>query len=555
MAERSETRCLLCSLCCPVTVERASDGVLAVDTAASSSTGLCGRGCSLAELAGDPRRLTGARRQNGDAERLSLGAAAEAFNGLLAGSGDAPVAVVVDGNLPCEDIVAVHHWARTWWGKAVVAVHLPPPDLDFMEGLSASRASPFGPGGLASSDNVVVVGDALRTHPVLGRSLLDWKYSHPNGALITVDTHASVTSHFGTVQFRAAPGAQGEALRATKALLKDANASPPTPGLTAVRGSWAELGRRLQANRHLSVIVVPEMTKDIDWSVVAVLAAELAEAGAGGVLPLYSYGNAVGAYRIMANLGLHRLEELLVPSAEGAWAAVVEIGCDLSSAYPGGLMDPLFAGGARRIALTCLPSPSTETADLVIGLAHPSEYTGTVVAGSGDELSLGAGHSMPGTTGVSGFFGGLMDGPHPANESAWRDEPAAGPIPPTAGLSTPAADGDALLLAVGSSIHAGDGALTRRASWAQHFEGEPVLRLAARDAERRGLANGRLAAVETENGAATMACQIDASLPPGLMLAPAAFAEVRRLLPWQLSADRLRCPPARATVKAATQEG
>ncbi|MFH1570502.1 MAG: hypothetical protein ABIL09_21105, partial [Gemmatimonadota bacterium] len=245
MAQRSETRCLLCSLCCPVTVEYDRAGGLAVSAPGGSSTGLCGRGSCLAELAQHPQRLQEARRHNGKPERLSLQAAATAFNDMLAAVGEAPVAVVVDGNLPCEDIAAVHQWSRTWWGKAVVAVHLPPTDLDFIEGLSASRARVLHPSELAGCDGAVVVGDALRTHPALGRAFLSWKYGHPNALLLTIDTHATVTSHFGGVQLRAVPGAQAQALRAVAALARDAGATPAVAGLTAARGSWAQVGRRL----------------------------------------------------------------------------------------------------------------------------------------------------------------------------------------------------------------------------------------------------------------------------------------------------------------------
>ncbi|MFH1572172.1 MAG: molybdopterin dinucleotide binding domain-containing protein, partial [Gemmatimonadota bacterium] len=338
------------------------------------------------------------------------------------------------------------------------------------------------------------------------------------------------------------------------ALARDAGATPAAAGLTAARGSWAQVGRRLASTRQLAVIAAPEMSKGADWSEVAVLAGELSASLNGGVLPLYSYGNAVGAYRVMANLGLHRLEELLLPRSEAGFGAVVQVGCDLARAYPADLLDPLFGGAARRLALASLPSSATEAADLAIALADPTEYTGTAVDGAGTAVALRAVHRAPTAVGAGDFFRALIQAPGRVDASAWQEAPVAGPIPPTAGATMPAVDGDALLMAVASPYHATDGALTRYASWTQHFESQPVLRLGVADAERRGLVTGRTAVVESDQGTMTMACQVDPSLPPGLMLAPAAFPEVRSLLPWELSADRLRCPPARARVWAATQE-
>ena len=144
-APQPRTRCLLCSLACPVAFEaRPSEGgseVLTEYVRSDPQTQgrLCFRGHYLAEMAAHPFRLThaempgAARSDAADHSVPTDRAVAEVASRLAAARGRA--GVLIDGNLPVEDTAAALHFARDILGTRWAAIHLPGPDLGMLEGI------------------------------------------------------------------------------------------------------------------------------------------------------------------------------------------------------------------------------------------------------------------------------------------------------------------------------------------------------------------------------------------------------------------------------------
>ena len=553
MRAPQQSHCLFCSLCCPVSLETGPGAELALRY---GSGGLCGRGTSLVDLLQHPGRLSNAlQRVDGRIEPLGLEEAGKVFGRLVDRAlEEGPVALVADANLPCEDLAAIQHWARSRDGEAIAAVHFPPADLDLLDGLSAAPL--ISPEELDTCDGFVVVGDVFATHPLLGRPLLDAKYADPRAPFAAVDVHASTTYRFGNPGLKIAPGAHQAVLR----LLGRARSGSEVDlrQLSEVADIDAEdaraLAGQLQRVKKLGVVIAAELTKNADWQSVAALAGELARDGA--VLPLFTCGNAAGAYRVARNLGMQRFAELVQMGGERPWAAVIEVGCDPRQTYPEDMLEALYGGAPCRIVLGCMRAPHLEAADLAVALQMPGECTGTAVDGGGEEKRLApAVRPAPGAVGASDFFRLSTEG-NGGGEVPWKEAPAPLSAPELEAaeiqLST---DGLAHLVAQTSAIHFDDGALSRRAGWTEHWQNEPSVSVAPELAGQLGVRSGARVVLEQNGRILPLPCRIDPSLDASVALVPVHFAAVRHFLPWRLEEGRLRCATPIVRISVATRRG
>lgn len=564
MTEQAYTHCLFCSLCCPIKIEsdRGERFRLNYETQGPrGATGLCGRGSSWVELVEHPGRLRdGLRKEGGERLPLSGSETGEAFAQLSARALEqGRIALVADGNLPCEDLVTLYDWASAKEGRVAMAVYLPPPDLDLLEGLSAVEAPTLAPEELTSFDGVIVIGNALQTHPVLGRPLLDEKFKNSRAVFAVLDTLPSVTTRFATVVLDIAPEAHQQVLEKLLPALDVTLTVEESPVLAALAqtagvsyGRVKRLVSQLQAARKVAVVVSAELTKNSDWRSVGMLAGRLARAKGGAVLPLCSYGNAVGAYRLMRHLRLARFEGLLKEGKSKPWAAVVQVACDLSNTYPAELLEPLWGSASRKVMFASLPTPGVSQADLTIAIPLPVEYIGTAVTGSGIERRLKPMERVsPWVQSVGDFFRRQLGRGQAGTEkeSLWKTVPSRGKAIPAEAALRPAAepgDGRARLQAVTGPVHFDDGALTRQAGWTLYWEAAPQVSIGSALAERLAVKEAGRVVLKQNGSCLELACRVDPTLEPGQATVSVHFPEVRRFLPWRLdeSGARLCCPAA-----------
>ncbi len=544
-------RCVFCSLCCPILPEHwwsAHYWMHPEPEAAEKPQSFCGRGSSLLALVDSTERTRDAiAREAGQETQLTGNDVDRAFQAMVeeaARSGR--IAVMVDGNLPCEDLAAVHRWALAR-GDAVAAVYLPPSDFDLLDGMSAVSLPQPAPETLPQFDAVLVVGDALTTHPALARPLLDAKYGRPARPLIMIDTHASRTMRFADFALTVEPDRQEQLLAALRAALCEPGAAAlqTVAALGRVDESAAErMQKRLAAAGRLAVVLAAEPTKAEDWRRVAAEAAQLAKVKSGALLPLYSYGNAVGAYRIHRNLGMPRFETLLADNRDD-WSLLVLVGWDPTLSFCPQLLQPLYRRGPRVVMFSAVETPGWRAADLAVAMALPIEHRGHVLSGHGELLETAPMHApMHGAVRVVDFFSAAA--PHDAwvnLESVWQARPA--PAPPMAAGSKPEvfALGRMRLLTVSACHRFADDALTGRAAWNQYVPGEAELLLHPLTADALNLAEGARVTARRNGHEFTLRCSLDASLPVDVAVAPLYRPDVRRCLPWRLDAagERLVC--------------
>jgi len=176
----ARTRCLLCSLMCPLALERNvsnGDGGFATEYATENPLThgrLCFRGHYVAEIASHPLRLTSAEirdhAERGDA-RVSLEQAIEQLASRLTSAGSR-AAVIVDGNSPSEDICAALRLARDVIRTDMCCVYLPESDAAMLRGIAPG--TPILPmEDVAACDAFLIIGDVFATHPVISRPILE----------------------------------------------------------------------------------------------------------------------------------------------------------------------------------------------------------------------------------------------------------------------------------------------------------------------------------------------------------------------------------------------
>ena len=139
LLKNANTRCNLCSLGCVVTLQESARGAVAPEYAHDAPElrrGANNRGNITAELLRHVKRVVAAKvRGEGVCNDARLNDAILLVADAVNASG---ASLVVDGNLPCEDIGSALALAAASGGKISASVYLPPEDEAALDGLAAS---------------------------------------------------------------------------------------------------------------------------------------------------------------------------------------------------------------------------------------------------------------------------------------------------------------------------------------------------------------------------------------------------------------------------------
>jgi len=542
-ATTTETTCLFCSLCCPAGVAVDEYGLTAPEYPGHTPAahhGLCYRGHFIAELANHPGRLTDGIARDGSAMHAvrpaeALRRAAELLHGIRN-----ELAVVVDGNLPCEELAAAVRCARDGLGIGRATIFIPPADEAMLRGLAASQAPRLGEAAVAECDVLLAVGDPFATHPLIASPALDAIGKARGHQLINVDSLRGRTSRFAADFCLVRPGGDAAALAgilnalgsfADLSLAKAAEMAGVAPG--ALERIAAALGKA----QKLGVLLSLPEGRCAAASAVAALAAKIALVRGGGICPLLTYGNAVGARRVAAALGATPLAQLLAEIKAGAVKKLIVLGTDLAAALPVSEL----ASVEFVLAASAMPSATTARARAVVPMALWFEMGGTVVDGAGQRRSAGriaspASGALTPSQVLAAL--GAEKGTFSFSASLTQDEldallgaeaPAADVLSAPVAWGAPTAEGRLVLVSRSDGIGFADGSMSAQLTWPAMMEPRPVLRLNPRDAQALG---GDAATVRSNGVAIALAIAASGDVPPGVAALSPRFGEARALFPW-----------------------
>lgn len=540
-----DTRCSLCSLGCFLRLSQSPLGYVTPDyrqDAPELRRGACNRGSMTAELLTHVLRLDSARLS--DDKKPHDVPLDKAISVLADAVKSSDATLIIDGNLPGEDIAAALALAAGSGGKIIAGVHLPSEDQTALDGLAASKAKLLTPEELAECDAILIVGNAFATHPVISRPVHGLRKRNPRTPVVVIDSMPGRTAIFATHPLIVKPGTESRALGFIAGKIGAAKLKPlhvtvkQAASATGIADdALASAAGALGAAGKIGVILRPEIGKASNWEQIALLAGLIATEKGGGVTACLTYGNAVGAHRLMRAAG----------AASGRsgkpQATAIALGTDVVSGLSKTDAVTMLGGIKTLAAATPLPTPTLGAADVVLPLAFNFETGGTTVTGSGEVIVVDSVADAPGDatsagelvmrlaeamgiTGIERKVDAKILGTMPevdAEAIISQEQPEA----PTA------SEGELILVMESDAVHFHMGSLTGRCAWPQYTAPTPVVAIRSAEADALGISDGetvKLTSIAGEGGATV---RLVKEQPAGLAVVSSGFAEMRGLFPWE----------------------
>jgi len=588
VAEPTSTRCLFCSLMCPLAVQAHGKHVILPaypdDKIAASRTGfaqgrLCYRGHYVTALLGHPKRLTDATVK-ADGRPCTADDAVRELAAVLKERAGAETAVLVDGNLPCEDLAGAVRFANDSLGTQNVAVYLPPADEAILRGLSAASCRLLSLEMVEECDTLLAVGDPFATHPVLARAMLDAKAAGPRHRLLVLDTMLGRTSRFADTFVQVAPCAEAAALAAiAKCMEADVTALAPEPASRSVAELCGMAGASEAAIRTIAdglreakksgVVISLPTGRTADGALVVALAGAFCQDDGCGLLPLFTYGNAAGASSTAKALGAMAVPSLLAKMEAGEIRALLCLNLDPFSALPKRLVQKAFENLDLLAAVSPMPTRVTEVADICLPSAFWFEEEGTAQDFRGEKIGLAPVMPPPrGALTIRNLLTGLAAalGSEAALDFTPVGVPSGGQAGPGTLISGLAARedreavGEFTLISRAESADFADGSLTQHVDWARLMEPRPALLVNAADAAALGLAGSptqvrqRIIEIQSDGQKASAHVSVSDDVPKGVVAVSPRYGSTRAVFDWHASAEQgvLECGPARVSLQVSS---
>ncbi|MHC4295161.1 MAG: hypothetical protein ACYSTL_06210, partial [Planctomycetota bacterium] len=198
--QASTARCTLCPAGCGLELVSTGPDAWRIEYPLTETTGLCPRGASLGELLYHPSRiLSPTKRRNDCSHEISLDTAMQEIIDLAAGK---DLTILLDGNLPCEELSAASAWCKASIRMKLCLV-IEPSDEQLLLGTEASGAKYLSSDKLAKCDGFVIVGDAFAANPICSRGIFERCQSEPGTPVLTIDPAAGTASKFASHKVQA----------------------------------------------------------------------------------------------------------------------------------------------------------------------------------------------------------------------------------------------------------------------------------------------------------------------------------------------------------------
>ena len=456
----------------------------------STQGGLCPRGSALGELTGHPRRIVSpTRRLNGRTNRLEMAAAVQA---ILEATTDCGLMILMDGQLPCEQLIAAAAWCRAW-PQARLCFAIEPADEQVLLGAEAAACEYLAAADLPECDGFLIVGDVFSANPMCSRGVFDRRHGSPRTPIVVIDPACSKTVKFATHAIATPPGGELSALSAVAAA-----GNVPLDFAAALVPGAAEAGEALAGCKRLGVLISAEYGRGDQWRQIGYTCGLIAKARGGGLAVQTVGANALAALRIGAKMETVSLSEALSPDAP----ARIAIGCDVAGML--GWRDVKFLAAAAP-----LPNLTTDAAEIILPVALPAETAGTYMLDGQKRVEVPPLASAPAGVPQAAEIvatlaraAGVTEPDCPKLARMLERVPAAAPDFGQVASTAPRSESqDAMapaLLLGRQAAHDGCGCLTRHASWQANAAPLPVLRACVEDAKRLKAVNLSTVTVRVE---------------------------------------------------------
>ncbi|MCX5725763.1 MAG: molybdopterin-dependent oxidoreductase [Candidatus Saganbacteria bacterium] len=404
--EEKKTRCMFCSMGCGLIIktERGMPIDLEYDTENPINEGsLCPRGNYMYELldhkgriSAPLLRLNGSFKETTPANAYSL--VSDTIKGIKEKYGGNSIGILMSGESFNEDVYTGARFARDLIGTSNFDIGLLQEDFDILEGESDIKIAT--PSDIEQSEIILIIGDALTKSPVLSKRIMRAKYQKKGTKIIVIDGKRSNTSWFATTHLMPLPGEEAELLAEILKFIL----------LRTKKKMWEDLKKKFGALEHRASI--PE-------SVIGKTAFDILEAKKGVVilssrfadnpylgdlsrliveahnadfkfLPLYTAGNALGAYRIKNALMKDKIsaEEMIELAGKKKLRALLVFGEDFYRLLPGDATKKAIQNLDFLFVSSMFLGDAAKAASVVFPLASFGEKQGTTQNFFGETVKM-----------------------------------------------------------------------------------------------------------------------------------------------------------------------
>lgn len=532
--ELMSSRCTLCPAGCEIGIVPTGPDMWRTEYPPSDGGGLCPRGSALGELLGHRLRiLEPYRRVPGPGQPRGMDLSAT-WNEILACAGNDRIMFLLDGNIPCEELVEAADWCGAWDNAGICFV-TEPAEEQLLLGIEATQADYLSNESLAQCDGFVIIGDAFGANPTCARSVLDRKKEEDRTPIVAIDPAAGIGVKFATHCVRTSPGKE---LQALIALAGAAGIDVPWKSKNNLASANAA-GKAIAQCKRLGVLIAAEYGRSSQWRQIGYVAGKLAGALGGGVAPQTTGANALAAVRLGKELGAVTLAEAL-----SANAPCVAIGCDV--------LGMLAWENARILAAAAsLPNATTDVAEIVLPVAMAGEMGGTYFFRGDQSTKIAPLMSPPaGVPGPAQIVKALAKAAGVTTPSPRAQLPKRVKLPEPAEAPSLADPDPArlVLLLSRTAAYAGCGALTAHSSWQNASRPAPELRISPQDAREINAKNLDIVTVSACGKRIEVCLRVSPELSAGTVVLPEGLAQTRQLAPCTVEADGAGIVAAMQTV-------
>lgn len=563
------TRCLFCSLMCPVTVKESVAGMVQMDYV-NSNAGfyqgrICYRGHYLAALLNHPRRLTTARKlpeeaTNGDIFKDVLLEAAGAIN--QAGAKNS-LGVLISGNLPVEQIIATARFFQDSVSAKHVGLFIPPGDQAIADGIAATQPDLAGLDDLDHAQTILAIADVLGTHPVLAHKIMAFREKTPKHDLFNIGSITGRTMRFASQSLRV--NVNTESL-AVLALARLANAelggiitnAPALENLLnqcgSVRSDLERIVESLKkAENSLILLTIPPGSTG-QANLLAAAAGSLAKATNSKLLPLYSWAGSPGSLALSSYLGLTGTAQWLRTAQQGEFSTILIADVDLATMIPTDLWSEVRSQTKSLIVASAMPTLTAQSADYSLPMAFWFEMNGHVLDHRHNPIKLTALKNPPGIAAtpadliaqMSTVFDRKPELPNNAVLEKIKSSAAKATDSIEVRLPTkpelPAdrsADSKFALVSRTENLDLYQGGISRQLDWPLTLEPTPVVLINPEDAVLRHIDDQDCVSLVNNNKAGKFSVRINAAVSPGVVAVSPGIIETRDFYRWNLNGNSI----------------
>lgn len=538
------TRCIYCSLCCEVTYEREDDKAIP-----SQEEGrFCARACVVADLSDHPLRSYVAElRRKVKLEPTELDEVVGWLKKELEGA-EENAAVLLDGNTTNENLSAGVRFAREVIGTENLAIYLPSSDEALLDGICTTQASLSEPEGLRDCDVILAIGDPFSSHPVVSEPVLKAKSRTRGNELITIDSINGRTAKFATRPILVKPGQEAEAVAS---ILKAVDAGS-IPDELPVEVDLGEVAERIKSCSKLGIVVSCPEGRTMAVDALGACIAKLAELTSAVFVPLFTYGNAVGAYSAKSALGVESFAALITAEKFRSAGKLVCIGLNLRVL---GVLDtrPIVWAGSIR-------PPRDGRIIASVPLAMWFEESGTFTKSNGGSVELSPVIEPPKGAielrELLACFGATAD--QTKLELARRTERYPSVIGTLSGeKKLSLSGGEVVCVPLYDATCLYDASLSSLFSWSREIQSEPVIYLSEEDSASAGVPRGGRVRLSGVNGHVVLLAEVSPDIPNGVAGVTPSFRSTEKLFTPRVDSEtgKMIVSPCVVKVQKETESG